>query len=101
MYRALLEKLRSGDIFLHAGCCFGQEIRYLAEAGVPSSQMYGFDIEHRFTEIGYDLFQDRHILHAKFVSGDLLAKFGTAESGELGTLFERMDIVFASSLLHF
>ena len=101
VYQILLDKLRSGDIFLDAGCCFGQEIRYLVQAGVSSSQMYGFDLEQKFIELGYERFQDRDKLHAKFVSGDLLAEPGTAKSGGLGTLFEKMDIVFASSLLHF
>ena len=51
-------------------------------------------------EIGYDLFQDRDRLHANFVSGDLLAAPGSAGSGELDMLFEKMNVVFASSLLH-
>ena len=73
----------------------------MVQAGVSSSQMYGLDLEQRFIEMGYDLFQDRDRLHAKFVSGDLLAAPGTAGSDELDILFENMDIVFASSLLHF
>ncbi len=51
--------------------------------------------------MGYDLFRDKDKLHAKFVSGDMFAEPGTAKSGELDTLCEKMDIVFASSLLHF
>ena len=63
--------------------------------------MYGLDLEQRFIEMGYDLFQDRDKLHAKLLSGDLLAEPGSVGSGELDILFENMDIVFASSLLHF
>ena len=62
--------------------------------------MYGFDLEQTFIEMGYDLFQDRHRLRTEFVSGDLLAEPGTAGSGELDTLSKKVDIVFASSLLH-
>lgn len=50
--------------------------------------------------MGYDLFCDKDKLHAKFVSGNLLAEPGTEERGEMDVLVGKMDIVFASSLLH-
>lgn len=73
----------------------------MVQAGISSSQIYGFDLEQSFIEMGYDLFQDRDKLHAHFVSGDVLAEPGTAGSGNLDMLSEKMDIVFASSFLHF
>ena len=73
----------------------------MVQAGVSSSHMYGVDLEPRFIEMGYDLFQDSDKLKTKFGHGDLLAEPGTAESGDLDILSKKIDIVFASSLLHF
>ena len=96
----MLSRLRSGATFLDAGCCFGQEIRSLVQAGIPSSQLYGFDLEQRFTDLGYELFQDRDRLQATFLSGDVLAEPGSKESGQLDELLGKIDIVLASSFLH-
>ena len=63
--------------------------------------MYGFDLEQRYIEMGYELFQDTDKLHARFVAGDFLAEPRTTKSGDLETLVDKADIVFASSLLHF
>ena len=67
---------------------------------MPSSQLYGFDLESRFIDIGYELFQDRDKLHATFLSGDILATPHTKESGQLDLLCGKIDVVFASSFLH-
>ena len=99
-YPAILSLLRSGATYLDAGCCFAQELRYLAHAGIPSDQLYGFDLEPRFYECGYELFRDRETLQATFVSGDVLAKPNSGESGGLDTLVGQMDVVFANSFLH-
>lgn len=100
-YPAILSLLlRSGATYLDAGCCFAQELRYLVRAGVPSKQLYGFDIEPEYFEYGYELFCDRDTLQATFVAGDVLAEPGAEKSGGLDGLVERMDVVFANSFLH-
>ncbi|KAL9094201.1 MAG: hypothetical protein Q9165_003616 [Trypethelium subeluteriae] len=100
VYTQVLEKLRDGATLLDAGCCFGQEIRYLVEAGIPSSQLYGFDLEMGFIDLGFELFRDRTSLQAHFFDGDLLASPSTLARGNLDLLHEQADIIFASSLLH-
>ena len=85
-YITVLERIRSGATFLDAGSCFGQEIRYLVQDGVPSSQLYGFDLEPEFIELGYQIFRDRDKLQATFVSGDILAEPTMSEGQELARL---------------
>lgn len=55
-YTQVLTRLLSGATFLDAGCCFGQEIRYLVQASIPSAQLYGFDLEPDFIDLGYQFF---------------------------------------------
>ena len=84
---------------MDAGCCFGQEIRFLAyNEGIPSTQLYGFDLEPAFIDIGYELFCDRDKLQAHLLSGDVLAT--ASEGEELAAVEAKMDIVHAASLLH-
>ena len=65
---------------------------------VPSTQLYGFDLEPAFINLGYDLFQDRDKLRATMLSGDVLADINTPD--DLTVLEGKMDIVHAASLLH-
>lgn len=95
-----MARLRAGATFLDAGCCFAQELRYLARAGIPAPQLHGFDFEPRFLDFGYDLFRDRDRFRATLLTGDVLAAPGSAGSGNLDTLVGKMDVVFASSFLH-
>ena len=99
-YPAILSLLRRGASYLDAGCCFAQELRYLVHAGIPSTQLYGFDIEPKFFEYGYDLFRDRKTLQAIFVPGDIIAESNSKEGSELDNLVGQMDVVFANSFLH-
>lgn len=99
-YSQVLERVRLGATFLDAGCCFGQEIRYLVQGGIPSSQLYGFDLEADFIDLGYQLFRDHDKLQATFVSGDVLAGPNAPEGQELSKLQGQIDVVFASSFLH-
>ena len=39
-YTTILKGIRSGAIFLDAGCCFGQGIRYLVQDAIHSTQLY-------------------------------------------------------------
>ena len=99
-YSRVLERVRSGAILLDAGCCFGQEIRYLVQDGVPSTQLYGFDLEPEFIHLGYQLFRDRDKVQATFVSGDILAEPTAPEGQEIAGLQGQMNIIFASSFLY-
>ena len=97
----VINSLQNGAAFLDSGCCFGQEIRYLVHSyHIPATQLYGFDLEPRFTNFGYELFRDRGSLNATFLSGDITAAPESSGAGDLDSLVGRMDIVFASSFLH-
>ena len=69
--------------------------------GVPATQLYGFDLQPAFIDMGYELFRDRGKLHANMFSGDILADPSAPEGQNLTALEGKMDIVPAASLLHF
>lgn len=101
----VLEWLRSDPEagFLDAGCCFAQEVRFLAnQEGISDRQLYGCDLEKVFIDLGYRLFRDEGKLAATFVVGDLaVADDDVYEASDLAkTLRGKMDVIFASSLFH-
>ncbi|MCJ1434882.1 hypothetical protein MMC27_004252 [Xylographa pallens] len=97
----VLPRLRSGATFVDAGCCFGQVIRFLTfNENIPATQLYAFDLEPAFVDIGYELFRDKEKLSAHFLSGNLLAVEGSTEAQELTALEGKMDIVHVASVLH-
>ncbi|EED19376.1 conserved hypothetical protein [Talaromyces stipitatus ATCC 10500] len=91
-YPRLLELLKSspGGGFLDAGCCFAQEIRFLANE------------ESVFIDLGYRLFLDKGKLGATFITGDLTElDEATYQSRPLAReLGNKMIAIFASSLFH-
>ena len=102
-YDRVIERLRSDSSanFLDAGCCFGQEIRFLANQGVPSKRLFGCDLERTFIDLGYQLFRDKDSLETTFVTGDLTAGDRELEGCQLLlTLSGKIDVIFASSLFH-
>lgn len=106
-YIAVLARLRAGSTFLDAGCCLGQEIRFLIHCeGISAQQLYGFDLEPAFVEMGLALFRDGSgRLEAKMLSGDLLAekRSDNGDGGEedgLAVLEGKMDVVHVASVLH-
>ncbi|KAJ9604881.1 hypothetical protein H2200_010996 [Cladophialophora chaetospira] len=100
-YQRIVERLRSGVTLLDAGCCFGTELRYLvSREGIPGEQLYGFDIESRFINLGYDLFRDRDSLRSTLVRGDLATPLETSENAHLAGVKGNIDVVYASSVLH-
>ncbi|KAL4791710.1 hypothetical protein BDV19DRAFT_401050 [Aspergillus venezuelensis] len=100
LYERVLEYLRNNPSagLLDAGCCVGQELRFLANQGIPGSQLFGLDLEQPFINLGYRLFKDKDRLDATFVLGNLMEDDDT--EALTNTLGGKTDIVFASSLLH-
>ncbi|KAL9066105.1 MAG: hypothetical protein Q9161_007763 [Pseudevernia consocians] len=100
-YAPTLARLRSGARFLDAGCCFGQELRFLAHnEQIPAEQLYGLDLEPGFMEMGYTLFRDKDRFDAHMLSGDLMADPAAPEAQELAELDAGMDVVYVASVLH-
>ncbi|KAL4948744.1 hypothetical protein BDW69DRAFT_87575 [Aspergillus filifer] len=106
LYERVLEYLQNNSSagLLDAGCCVGQELRFLANQGIPGSQLFGIDLEQPFIDLGYRLFKDKDRLGATFVLGNLMEDGNFMEDNDTEaltkTLGGNIDIVFASSLLH-
>ncbi|RAL12614.1 uncharacterized protein BO97DRAFT_389629 [Aspergillus homomorphus CBS 101889] len=103
-YSKALEQLRTDPTagFLDAGCCFAQELRFLADQGIPSTQLYGCDLEKIFIDLGYQLFRDQDRFQATFAVGDLAtADSKEYENGQIAQRLQgKISVVFASSLFH-
>lgn len=87
---------RSNDAFLDLGCCVGQVLRQLRHDGVQGNQLFGTDVQSKFVEIGYDLFQDQDEFGATFVVGDMLDPDDT----RLDDLLHKVTIIYAGSFFH-
>ena len=82
---------------LDAGCCLGQDLRKFLFDGAPSSSvLHGLDIEPAFFDLGYQLFRDRHKMHAKFISADLT----NPSTPHIEPFVSSIDIISAISLFH-
>ena len=87
--------LAQNETLLDLGCGFGQELRTLIVAGVPSTNLYGLDISDGLIELGFELFGDKTTLQPQFVTADPLVS--PAIPPQLnGTL----NIIFAGSFFH-
>lgn len=98
-YQQVLFRLNvagSRDVLLDLGCGVGQVIRQFRADGVDGAQLIGTDLQSKFIDIGYDLFQDRDLLGATFVAGDML----DPEDKELDTLRGKITLVHAGSFFH-
>ncbi|CAM1501858.1 Fc.00g038420.m01.CDS01 [Cosmosporella sp. VM-42] len=98
-YQQVLFRLNVGgsrDVLLDLGCGVGQVIRQLRSDGVDGSQLIGTDLQSKFIEIGYDLFQDRDSLGATFVTGDML----DPDDKRLTSLRGKVTIIHAGSFFH-
>lgn len=60
------------------------------------SQLIGTDLQSKFIDIGYDLFQDRSSLGAAFVAGDML----DPDDKRLACLRGKITIIHAGSFFH-
>ncbi|MCJ1378459.1 hypothetical protein MMC17_001558 [Xylographa soralifera] len=96
-YPDIISRLKSGQTFVDAGCCLGQDLRKLLFDGAPSSaSMYGMDIEPAFFDLGYELFRDRENMQATFLATDLTK----ASIPSIESLKKSIDIISAQSLFH-
>ncbi|KAI1025668.1 hypothetical protein LB503_006758 [Fusarium chuoi] len=86
----------SRDVLLDLGCGVGQVIRQFRADGVDGAQLIGTDLQSKFIDVGYDLFQDRHSLNATFVAGDML----DPADKEMALLRGKITMVHAGSFFH-
>lgn len=95
-YPEIISRIKAGDVFLDAGCCFGQVLRHLLYDGVPAENLIGTDLYPKFIEQGYDLFRDEGKCGLKFVTGDMLDHSDTS----LDVLHGKVDIIHGTFLFH-
>jgi hypothetical protein len=58
---------------LDLGCCVAQELRSLAYAGIPSSQLYGSDLVAGYLTTSYDLFLDKETFQGTLVPANIFS----------------------------
>ena len=95
---ARLKVTGSTETFLDVGCCLGHVIRQLIAEGVSSERLYGTDLQPRFLDLGYELFDDRDRIKSKatFVAGDMLQE----NDARLEELTGRVDIIYSAAFFH-
>jgi SAM-dependent methyltransferase len=86
------------NLLLDLGCCFGQDLRALVAAGVPSTHLYGADLHHEFIDLGYDLLRDRSSLNAHFLTGDIFSP--TVWASSFAPLEGTLHIIHTASFFH-
>lgn len=93
-YESIVNRLKTGATILDLGCCFGQDLRYMAADGAPTQNMFSSDIVSEFWDIGYDLYRDNDSMKARFFRADIL------DSTSLNELDESVDIVLVNQVFH-
>ena len=99
----ILPKLKQGATFLDAGCCFGQQLRYLYYYDhISPSQLYAFDHKPEFIDLGYDLFRDKQTFHGRMVGGDMLSPLSSPPNADLKALAIEggIDVINVVQVLH-
>lgn len=56
---------------LNVDCGFAQKTRLLVNRGVERSYLVGMNHQDLFVYLGFDLFQDKSTLKARFVTADI------------------------------
>jgi hypothetical protein len=94
-YKTVLERIKNGGSLLDIGCCFAQDIRKLVHDGAPADRLWGAELLSDFIDLGYDLFNDRDRLGAKFLTADIF----DAE-GPLSKLSNNFEFIHIGLFLH-
>lgn len=95
-YPRLLSLLQSGTTLLDIGCCFAQDLRKLAHDGIPSSSLYGLEIQKEFIDLAYEFFADRETFAGRFINADLLDR----TNPEMKALEGMFGVVQLGMVLH-
>lgn len=96
-YTTVLEKVKNGASILDCACMVAQDLRQLAYAGAPTENMYGFDIELDFFDIGFSFYNDRDRWKGSFIHADATQPFHT---NGLGQLEGKIDIIWCAKFIH-
>ncbi|KAL8833987.1 MAG: hypothetical protein Q9170_003989 [Blastenia crenularia] len=94
-YKDILDRIKAGSSILDIGCCFAQDLRFLAADGAPTANMYATDITPDFWGLSYDLFRDKAFFDARFITADVLGSMPW-----LGQLETNIDIFLVNQVFH-
>ncbi|KAI1102762.1 hypothetical protein F4804DRAFT_312197 [Jackrogersella minutella] len=86
-------------LFLDLGTCFGQDLRKLIYDGVPTHRLWVSDIEPKFIEFGYKMFNDEDKLPRDHIlcPGDLLS---SSPEDRLRILDDKVTILHMTTVFH-
>lgn len=88
---------KSGQTFLDAGYCRGQDLRKLIKDGAPSSAaVYGLYVEPAIFDLGYELFRDKEKMHATCIAADLTS----SSVPNIDRMRSSINVISAQSLFH-
>ena len=71
-YRDIVSRLQDSASILDLGCCFGQDLRYMAADGAPTQNMYASDVTEDLWDIGFEMYRDTGRMKARFLIADIL-----------------------------
>jgi hypothetical protein len=96
--RSRIENSSQPIQLLDLGCCVAQELRSLVHAGIPSSQLYGCDLNADFLTTSYALFNDKDSFEGTLVPANVFEEsiFEKAWKGWEG----KFGIIHAGLFLH-
>ncbi|PMD31612.1 hypothetical protein L207DRAFT_591559 [Hyaloscypha variabilis F] len=87
-----------GPFLLDLGCCVAQELRSLAHAGIPSSNLYGSDLNPKYLTTSYDLFNDASTFTGTLVPANIFSP--TLFEDKFKGWQEKFKVIHAGLFLH-
>lgn len=81
---------------LDIGCALGTDLRKIYLDGPKNQTLYGLDLENKFIELGYELFDDWQSNKIHFTTGNILEE----ETVERIRTQEHWDVIYSSSVIH-
>jgi 2-polyprenyl-3-methyl-5-hydroxy-6-metoxy-1,4-benzoquinol methylase len=94
-YKDIVPRFKNSTI-LDIGCCMGTDLRKMIVDGAIPENVCGIDIEGTFITLGYDLFDDKAIMHDKFFVMNILDKNNWPTSFRT----QLFDIAYCGSVFH-
>jgi len=91
-YWSIMTSINEKTKFIDLGCGLGSDTRRVVKDGLKKGNVVGIDIERKFIEIGFELYEDEDIF------GD---NFMVCDACNTGFPDDHFDIVFSGSVIHY
>ncbi|KAK7536059.1 uncharacterized protein J3D65DRAFT_401685 [Phyllosticta citribraziliensis] len=99
-YSEVLERVKNGQMYLEAGCAFGQDLRKLVSDGAPPANLIATDLSDDFWQVGFSLFKDESRLGVRFIAADVTAASSPLTAPPPAGIAGSVDIIHASYYFH-